>query len=78
MTVVGKSFGSWTVINADATGTTWKRFYGLIRADKEQSSLTALQLHPELAAKLARRQDVGRAEALLIARARELLAASRR
>jgi hypothetical protein len=51
--------------------TTWKRFYGLIRADKEQSTLRALQLHPELAAKLARRKDVGCAEALLIARFRE-------
>jgi crossover junction endodeoxyribonuclease RuvC len=58
------------------TPTTWKRSYGLIRSDKEQSRLRALQLHPELAAKLTCRKDVGRAEALLIARfgARELLA----
>jgi crossover junction endodeoxyribonuclease RuvC len=61
------------------TPTTWKRFYGLIRADKEQSRLSALQLHPELAAKLARRKDVGHAEALLTARfgARELIALPR-
>lgn len=45
---------------------TWKKRAGLIGADKDFSRTLAQQLYP--AAELARKKDVGRAEAILIAR----------
>lgn len=47
---------------------TWKRYYDLKGANKEQSRQMALQLHPEASHWLKRKMDDGRAEAILIAR----------
>ena len=46
----------------------WKKFYGLIGSDKEQSRLLAIELFPQIASDLARKKDEGRAESCLIAR----------
>lgn len=45
----------------------WKRQAGLTGKDKEASRARALQLHPELAERLSRKKDHGRAEAVLLA-----------
>ena len=46
----------------------WKRRAGLVGAEKDASRTLALRCWPTFAEKLARKKDVGRAEALLIAR----------
>jgi crossover junction endodeoxyribonuclease RuvC len=46
----------------------WKRRAGILRADKDASRTLAMQIWPGLADQLGRKRDVGRAEALLIAR----------
>lgn len=46
---------------------TWKRFYGLLGKQKDESRLTALALYPCASSHLARKKDHNRAEALLIA-----------
>lgn len=46
---------------------TWKRYLQLTGADKDAARLLALKRFPGLAATLARKKDVGRADALLIA-----------
>jgi crossover junction endodeoxyribonuclease RuvC len=46
---------------------TWKRFYQLVKADKEASRRHALRLFPYMKELLARKKDHGRAEAMLIA-----------
>lgn len=47
---------------------TWKRYFSLMGAKKEDSRQLALQLHPEAAHWLQRKKDDGRAEAILLAR----------
>jgi len=44
----------------------WKKAAGLIGADKDYARTKALQLYPD--ADLARKKDIGRADAILIAR----------
>ena len=44
----------------------WKKYYGLIKTDKEASRQKALELFPEATAVLARKKDDNRAEAMLI------------
>ena len=44
----------------------WKQAAGLINADKDYARTRALQLYPD--ADLARKKDIGRADAILIAR----------
>ena len=46
---------------------TWKRWFGLLRADKDASRQRALVLYPAAAHMLARKKDHNRAEALLLA-----------
>jgi crossover junction endodeoxyribonuclease RuvC len=46
---------------------TWKRYYGLIGKDKNESRACAVRLLPSMAPMLARVKDDGRAEALLLA-----------
>ncbi len=46
----------------------WKKFYGLRGADKEQSRQIAIELFPQVADMLARKKDEGRGESCLIAR----------
>lgn len=45
----------------------WKRFYGLIGADKDDALVMARKLYPDLQPLLARKKDHNRAESLLIA-----------
>lgn len=44
----------------------WKKRAGLLRAEKDQARTLAQQLYPQ--APLARKKDIGRADAILIAR----------
>jgi crossover junction endodeoxyribonuclease RuvC len=46
---------------------TWKKRMRLIGADKDAARTQAIQRFPSLAAPLARKKDIGRADALLIA-----------
>jgi crossover junction endodeoxyribonuclease RuvC len=48
------------------TPATWKRRFGLIGAEKDAARTKATELYPGII--LARKKDVGRADALLIAR----------
>ena len=45
----------------------WKKVFGLIGGEKVDSIPTAVGMYPELADRLARKKDDGRADALLIA-----------
>lgn len=70
---MGKGYGIWLGIMAayhipyrEVAAATWKKHYQLTK-DKELSRYRAIQLHPEAAARLARKKDHGRAEALLLA-----------
>ncbi len=45
----------------------WKRHHGLIGADKDVARTRAIELFPEVSGLLARKKDIGRADALLIA-----------
>jgi len=45
----------------------WKKHHGLIGRDKDCARTLVLQQHPALADRLARKKDIGRAEAILIA-----------
>lgn len=45
----------------------WKRLYGLTGRDKDCSRTEAIRLYPEIASELARKKDIGRADAVLIA-----------
>ena len=46
----------------------WKKSAGLTGKDKDAARSLAIQLHPEAAEYLRRRKDVGRADAIMIAR----------
>ena len=46
----------------------WKKAAGLLGRDKDAARTLAIQLHPEVADQLARKKDVGRADAVCIAR----------
>ena len=46
----------------------WKKAAGLMGRDKDAARTLAIQLHPEVADQLARKKDIGRADAALIAR----------
>lgn len=46
----------------------WKKRFGLLKKDKDESRQVALRLMPALAAELKRKKDHNRAEALLLAR----------
>lgn len=48
------------------TPQSWKRHFGLLGADKDASRAKAIQLYPD--APLGRKKDVGRADAMLLAR----------
>lgn len=45
----------------------WKRYWNLIGKDKDAARARALEVYPEMADRLKRRSDCGRADALLIA-----------
>ena len=46
----------------------WKKSAGIAGRDKDAARSLAIQLHPEAAEYLRRRKDVGRADAIMIAR----------
>jgi crossover junction endodeoxyribonuclease RuvC len=46
----------------------WKKAVGIIGKDKDAARTMALQLFPEVGDRLTRKKDVGRADALLIAK----------
>jgi len=46
----------------------WKKKAGLLRKDKDVSRTLAIQQHPEISDKLARKMDCGRADAVHIAK----------
>ena len=46
----------------------WKRTAGILGRDKDAARTLAIQLHPEVADQLARKKDIGRADAVCIAR----------
>lgn len=50
------------------TPSKWKKAAGLLGRDKDAARTLAIQLHPEVADQLARKKDVGRADAVCIAR----------
>ena len=49
------------------TPQSWKKRAGLTGKDKDAARTLAIQLHPEIADKLSRKKDIGRADAILIA-----------
>jgi len=46
----------------------WKKAAGIVGKDKDAARSLAIQLHPEVADQLTRKRDVGRSDAILIAR----------
>jgi crossover junction endodeoxyribonuclease RuvC len=52
---------------------TWKRKLTLIGSDKDAARTMAIRLFPQIAMDLARKKDIGRADALLVARYGELI-----
>ncbi len=46
---------------------TWKKQFGLLKRDKDAARTYALQRFPSVVKELARKKDIGRADALLIA-----------
>ena len=46
----------------------WKKAAGIVGKDKDAARSLAIQLHPEVADMLTRKKDVGRSDAILIAR----------
>ena len=46
----------------------WKKAAGLLGRDKNAARTLAIQLHPEVADQLVRKKDIGRADAVCIAR----------
>ena len=46
----------------------WKKAAGLLGRDKDAARTLAIQLHPEVADQLARKKDIGRADAVCSAR----------
>lgn len=46
---------------------TWKRHHGLLGCDKDMARTKAIQRFPAAASALARKRDIGRADAILIA-----------
>ena len=46
----------------------WKKAAGLLGRDKDAARTMAIQHHPEIADQLTRKKDIGRADAVCIAR----------
>lgn len=51
----------------------WKRHHGLIGKQKDMARTLCIQQYPELSERLTRKKDIGRADALLIAKYGEAL-----
>ena len=46
----------------------WKKAAGILGRDKDAARTLAIQHHPEIADRLTRKKDIGRADAVCIAR----------
>lgn len=62
--VLGSLGIAWTLARPQA----WKKHFALIGTDKDQARIEAVRRYPHLSSALARKKDIGRADALLIAR----------
>ena len=65
--VISGVLGSLGVNKQMVRPAAWKRSYGLTGRDKDAARTLAIERYPEAAPLLARKKDVGRADALLIA-----------
>lgn len=70
----GKGYGMWIGILAAlnipyslVTPQAWKKQFMLGKCDKDDSRIRAIELFPACSKELARKMDIGRADALLIA-----------
>ena len=48
--------------------TKWKKYFNLIKTNKEAGRTKAIELYPEISGKLSRKKDSNKADAILIAR----------
>tara|TARA_B100000700_G_scaffold279653_1_gene328744 strand:+ start:3528 stop:4007 length:480 start_codon:yes stop_codon:yes gene_type:complete len=48
--------------------TKWKKYFNLIKTNKDASRTKVIQVYPEISSKLSRKKDSNRADAILIAR----------
>ena len=48
--------------------TKWKKYFNLIRTNKDASRTKAIEAYPEISGKLSRKKDSNKADAILIAR----------
>ena len=48
--------------------TKWKKYFNLIKTNKDASRTKVIQVYPEISAKLSRKKDSNKADAILIAR----------
>lgn len=60
-------FGAMGIAAIDVPPATWKKRLGLAGAEKDVARTFAIQRFPDMADQLARKKDIGRADALCIA-----------
>ena len=48
--------------------TKWKKYFNLIKTNKEASRTKVIEVYPEISSKLSRKKDSNKADAILIAR----------
>ena len=48
--------------------TKWKKYFNLIKTNKDASRTKVIQIYPEISSKLSRKKDSNKADAILIAR----------
>ena len=48
--------------------TKWKKYFNLIRTNKDASRTKVIEIYPEISSKISRKKDSNRADAILIAR----------
>jgi len=48
--------------------TKWKKYFNLIKTNKDASRTKVIQIYPEISGKISRKKDSNRADAILIAR----------
>ena len=45
----------------------WKKYFNLIKTEKEASRTKAIEIFPQISGKLSKKKDVNKADAILIA-----------
>jgi len=48
--------------------TKWKKYFNLIKTNKDASRTKVIEVYPEISSKISRKKDINRADAILIAR----------